>query len=325
MKVKGRYAPSPTGLIHFGNARTAVMAWLSVRQKEGTFVWRVEDLDGPRVVAGAAEAAASDLKWLGLDWDEGPDQGGAFGPYVQSERGDFYEQALRKLLDNNRLFPCRYSRKDLHELSSAPHGPSVYAPYPVALRPRSLANGWYDGLLQQGASDTNIRFKVENRPVTFRDQLQGEVLEHVSETVGDFVVKRKDGMYAYQLAVVVDDIAMQITEVVRGMDLLDSTARQIQLIEALGGVVPAYVHVPLVRNAQGEKLSKRDEGLTLASLRADGVQPAQLIGYMAHSLNLIEKPRKLSLKDLLEILDWDKIARTDWILPENLKQVLIKI
>lgn len=325
MKVKGRYAPSPTGLIHFGNARTALMAWLSVRQKGGVFVWRVEDLDGPRVVPGAAAAAASDLKWLGIDWDEGPLIGGDYGPYVQSERNEIYEQALRYLLGCNRLFPCRYSRKDLNELSSAPHGPSNLTPYPASLRPDSLENEWYDTLLQQEVADANIRFLVDNRPVSFRDRLQGDVVEYVTETVGDFVVKRKDGMYAYQLAVVVDDLAMHVTEVVRGMDLLDSTARQIQLIRALGGMVPAYIHVPLVRNAQGEKLSKRDQGLTLASLRSQGIQPEQLIGYMAYSLNLIEKPRVLSLKDTLEILDWDKVSKTDWILPDNLTQILIRL
>ncbi len=325
MKVKGRYAPSPTGAIHFGNARTALLAWLSVQQQGGVFVWRLEDLDGPRVVPGAAEAAASDIRWLGIDWDEGPLIGGAFDPYVQSERNEIYEQALRHLLNNNRLFPCRYSRKDLHELSSAPHGVAAFSPYPASLRPKSLASDWYDVLRQQDVPDANVRFLVDAHPVFFKDRLQGAVSENVAEAVGDFVVKRKDGMYAYQLAVVVDDMAMQITEVVRGMDLLDSTARQIQLIEALGGTVPAYVHVPLVCNEKGEKLSKRDNGLTIASLRSLGIHPEQLIGYMAYSLNLIEKPRTLSLKDMLEVFDWDRISKNDWILPDNLPQFLIRL
>ncbi len=229
------------------------------------------------------------------------------------------------MLNNNRLFPCRYSRKDLHELSSAPHGVAAFSPYPASLRPKSLASDWYDVLRQQDVPDANVRFLVDAHPVFFKDRLQGAVSENVAEAVGDFVVKRKDGMYAYQLAVVGDDMAMQITKVVRGMDLLDSTGRQIQLIEAPGGTVPAYVHVPLLCNEKGEKLSKRDNGLTIASLRSLGIHPEQLIGYMAYSLNLIEKPRTLSLKDMLEVFDWDRISKNDWILPDNLPQFLIRL
>src|SRR4051794_21543839 len=141
--VIGRYAPSPTGMIHAGNARTALAAWLSVRSRGGTFVWRVEDLDGPRVVPGMAEAQMADLAWLGLDWDEGPDVGGPFTPYAQSERSAVYEEALRRLAAAGRLFPCRLSRRDLQAMASAPHG-AEETPYPASLRPRELASGWFE-------------------------------------------------------------------------------------------------------------------------------------------------------------------------------------
>ncbi|HEU5115712.1 MAG TPA: glutamate--tRNA ligase family protein, partial [Isosphaeraceae bacterium] len=142
--VRGRYAPSPTGLIHLGNARTALAAWLSVRSQGGVFVWRLEDLDAPRVVPGTAEAAMEDLAWLGLDWDEGPDVGGPHTPYRQSERSGFYEAALNRLAEVGRIFPCRVSRKDLLELSSAPHGSEGLPPYPPELRPSDLDPDWYE-------------------------------------------------------------------------------------------------------------------------------------------------------------------------------------
>jgi glutamyl-tRNA synthetase len=282
----------------------------------------LEDLDEPRVVEGMAAAAEYDLKWLGLDWDEGPDCGGDFGPYIQSERSAYYEAALKRLLKKGRLFPCKYSRKDLESLSSAPHGPEKGAPYPAYLRPNAVEDGWYERLHQKKRPDASVRFLVSDESVRFVDRLNGPVTELVTDTVGDFVVKRKDGVYAYQLAVVVDDIAMQITEVVRGMDLIDSTARQIQLIQALDGAVPAYGHVPLVYNAQGEKLSKRDAGLTLASLREAGVRPEQLVGYLAYSLGLQETPEAATMHDVLEIFDWGQLQKTVWILPDELVSVL---
>lgn len=308
--------------MHVGNARTALVAWLSARHGNGRFVWRLEDLDTPRVMPGMAEAAVEDLLWLGIDWDEGPARGGAFGPYAQSERFDLYEEALRVLLGQKRIFPCSYSRKDLQSLASAPHGTEGQTPYPVELRPANLAAGWFDALHASDNPYASIRFKVAPGVVCFEDALQGTVCQDVLGEVGDFVVKRRDGMYAYQLAVVVDDIAMEITEVVRGMDLLFSTARQIQLIQALGGIVPHYAHVPLVRNVNGEKLSKRDNGLTLRALREAGVHPEQLVGYLAYSLGLIESARPLPAQALIEIFDWQRISNQDWVLPADLVQFI---
>jgi glutamyl-tRNA synthetase len=295
-----------------GNARTALAAWLSARSRGGTFVWRLEDLDLPRVVPGMAAAQLADLAWLGLDWDEGPDVGGPFAPYAQSARSAFYDEALRRLAAAGRLFPCRLSRKDLQALASAPHG-AEEAPYPRSLRPRELQPGWFD----DGKSDAAIRFLVHDRPVAFVDRVQGLLTERVDLTVGDFVLRRRDGLWAYQLAVVVDDLAMEIDDVVRGSDLLASTARQIQLIEALGGVPPAYAHVPLMVNARGEKLSKRDQGLTLRSLRETGVKPEAVVGYLAHSLGLLDRPEPCRPADLLSLFAWEKIGRADWVLPEE--------
>ena len=305
---RGRYAPSPTGLIHLGNARTALAAWLSVRSRGGTLVWRLEDLDTPRVVPGMAALQMEDLAWLGLDWDEGPDLGGPCAPYEQSHRSVFYEEALERLAAAGRLFPCRRSRKDLQAMASAPHGPEGGAPYPVAFRPQHLDSDWF-----ASRPDAALRFLVHDRPVVWHDRVFGEQAERVDQTVGDFVLKRRDGLYAYQLAVVVDDLAMRIDEVVRGADLLDSTARQVQLIEALDGTPPAWAHVPIVLNAHREKLSKRDQALTLRSLREAGTHPEAVVGQLAASLGIIDRPDPCRPGDLLREFAWEKIGREAWV------------
>jgi len=333
---RGRWAPSPSGLLHVGNARTALLAWLAARAGGGTFVFRLEDLDPPRTVPGAAEAGQVDLAWMGLDWDEGPGRGGPHAPYEQSRRSHVYEAALARLARADRLFPCRRSRKDLAELATAPHGAAGAAggdshpsPYPASLRPRKLPPDWFEAHRRGERGEAALRFRVHDRPVTFTDRLVGPVTERVDETVGDFVLKRRDGLYAYQLAVVVDDLAMGIDEVVRGRDLLASTARQIQLIEALGGTPPTYTHVPLMLNARGEKLSKRDGGLTLASLRERGVAPERLVGYLAVSLGLLDAPRPgdgppaVHPRQLLPHFAapgraWARMPREDQRLPEDL-------
>ncbi len=304
-------------MIHLGNARTALAAWLSVRCRGGVFVWRVEDLDGPRVVPGLAAAQQEDLAWLGLDWDEGPDVGGPHAPYVQSERSELYEAALRRLAAAGRLFPCRLSRKDLQAMASAPHG-AEETPYLASLRPESLEPDWFERLSGMARPDAAIRFRVGEEEVSWTDRVFGPMTERVDQAVGDFVLKRRDGLYAYQLAVVVDDLAMEIDDVVRGADLLASTARQIQLINALGGTPPAYAHVPLIVRSPGEKLSKRDQSLTLRSLREEGARPEAVTGYLAYSLGLLDRPEPCRPADLISKFAWEKIGRADWMLPERL-------
>jgi glutamyl-tRNA synthetase len=313
---RGRYAPSPTGLLHVGNARTALVAWLSVRSRGGTFVWRLEDLDPPRIVRGAAEAAVADLAWLGLDWDEDPESGGPFAPYVQSERSDVYEAALRMLHDSGRLFPCTLSRKEIASISSAPQPGEEEAPYPVAARPASLEPGWYDDSSRGAAA---LRFRVDDSPVRFVDRVHGEVEDRVA---GDFVLKRRDGLYGYQLAVAVDDWLMHVDEVVRGADLLGSTGRQIQLLEALGARRPAHAHVPMVLSAEGDKLSKRHGSLTLQSLRSAGIRSSQLTGYLAWTLGLLDRPAPATPRDLLATFTWSKIPHEDFRLPPDFADLL---
>lgn len=326
MKVRGRYAPSPTGALHVGNARTALAAWLSARRQEGTVVWRIEDLDHPRVVPGMARASWAELHWLGLDWDEGPDEGGLYGPYRQSERLEHYETAILHLVEKGLLFPCTLSRKDLLELASAPHGPAdEAAAYPASLRPTHLPADWYRDLTRGNGAEASVRFKADSEPVVFRDLVFGEYAERVDRTVGDFVLKRRDGIYAYQLAVIVDDILMDITEVVRGADLLTSTARQIQLFRALGRTPPAYAHVPLVLNSAGEKLSKRDGGLTIDALRREGVSAESLTGYLAYTLGLLDRPVAARPSDLVSVFSWSKVRREDWRLPPDLSAELARV
>lgn len=322
---RGRWAPTPSGALHVGNARTALVAWLSIRRQGGTFVWRLEDLDGPRTVPGMAEASRGELRWLGLDWDEGGGHDGPFPPYVQSARTEFYEAALGRLAAKDRLFPCRLSRSDLKNLATAPHGRQGLPPYPKELRPKKLSPSWFAELDLEENPDVALRFKVDELPVTFRDLVDGEVTERVDVEVGDFVLKRRDGVFAYQLAVVVDDLEMEIDEVVRGRDLLDSTARQIQLFEALGGPVPVFAHLPLVLNFRGQKLSKRDEGLTLAALREAEISPERLVGYLAWSLGLTSTARPTTPAELVEGFAWEKLRRADWVLPADLVAELREI
>ncbi len=323
MLPRGRYAPSPTGRIHLGNARTALAAWLSVRSAGGSMVWRLEDLDGPRVVPGMADAALEDLAWLGLDWDEGPGAGGPCAPYRQSERTGHYERVLARLAEAGRLFPCRVSRRDLQEIASAPHGASGLPPYPISLRPAALQADWFSRHQNDPAPDAALRFRVDGEPVVFEDAVYGRIEECVELSVGDFVLKRRDGCYAYQLAVVADDLDMGITEVVRGADLLDSTARQIQLFRALGAPLPRFAHVPLVVNDRGEKLSKRDDALCLRALREAGVQPEAIVGYLGYSLGLTAAALPAGPYSLVESFRWDRIRREAWVVPSELPRRLV--
>lgn len=299
----GRYAPSPTGLLHLGSARTALVAWLSVRAAGGRFSLRIEDIDRPREAPGMAQAIVNDLSWLGLDWDD--------APLRQSERHIHYEAALDQLQRRGRLFPCRYSRRDLERIATAPHGDEYVTRFPASLRPMDLASDWYASF-RKNAGDAALRFMVTPGAVTFDDRVFGTTTEDVASTVGDFVVWRRDGIWAYQLAVVVDDLLTGITEVVRGADLLDSTARQILLFRALDGVVPTYTHVPLVVNEDGQKLSKRDKALSVAALREVGVDAETVVGVLGASLGLLPEVRRCKPEALIPRFDWKRIPREPW-------------
>jgi glutamyl-tRNA synthetase len=285
---RGRFAPSPTGDLHVGSATTALVAWLSARAAGGALALRVEDIDRPRVVAGSEARQLDDLRWLGLDWDEGPGVGGPHAPYRQSERSDRYEAALAHLAARGLLYYCDCSRAEIARVASAPHAGDEGPRYPGTCRAFGLrARAW--------KRPPAIRLAVPDGVVTVTDALQGEEVEDVAARVGDFVLKRGDGIYAYQLACVVDDLAMGVTEVVRGADLLGSTPRQVLLARLLDATPPAFAHVPLVIASDGTRLAKRAGGVTLREQRDAGRAPGAVLALLARTLGLPEAatPRAL--------------------------------
>jgi glutamyl-tRNA synthetase len=305
--ARGRYAPSPTGPLHLGNIRTALLAWLQARLANGEFILRMEDLDQPRVVPGSAEQIMADLRWLGLDWDEGPDIGGPVGPYDQATRDDFYTEALHRLKLDEKLFPCFCSRKDIARAASAPHREDPRGIYPGTCRATRVEH--IERLKKRTGREPAWRYRVHDTAIEFDDQVAGHVIQALNVEAGDFVVRRADALFAYQLAVVVDDALMGITDVVRGLDLLDSTPRQIELFRALRFPVPRFWHVPLLHDAAGTRLSKRGGADSLQAHRRQGRSAAHVIGQLACSLNLIDLEQALSARELLEALTPDSFRQ----------------
>ncbi len=300
---RGRIAPSPTGYLHLGHARTFWQAFERARERRGVLIFRNEDLDPQRCRAEFVQAMFEDLRWCGIEWQEGPDVGGGFGPYAQSQRRGFYLRAWRQLLAGGWIYPCICSRKDLATAASAPHedGPRndsletssrTKAGATGPLKPREGLNGppveddepVYPGTCRErrpmgadvGANEAepagvNWRFRVpDGERIEFVDGRMGRQGFEAGRDFGDFLVWRRDDVPAYQLAVVVDDAAMQVSEVVRGEDLLRSTARQILLQRALGLPTPEYFHCALVTDESGVRLSKRHDALSLRRLREQG-------------------------------------------------------
>lgn len=270
-RYRGRLAPSPTGLLHLGHARTFHTAHQRAKERGGTLVLRNEDLDPQRSKSHFLAAMIEDLRWLGIEWQEGPDLGGPFGPYSQSERRSHYLAAWKQLRDSGAIYPCTCSRKDLAQAASAPNDTDDEPGYPGTCRGRT------DGRDFEDPAGMNWRFRVpEDEWVTFEDGNLGPQRFQGGRDFGDFVIWRRDDVPAYQLAVVVDDAAMEISEVVRGKDLLKSTARQILLARAVGVGLPAYFHCDLVRDAQGRRLAKRHDALSIRHLRETGWTPEQV-------------------------------------------------
>jgi glutamyl/glutaminyl-tRNA synthetase len=268
---RGRLAPSPTGYLHLGHARTFWIAQQRALAAGGTLIMRNEDLDPDRSQPLFYRAMIEDLRWLGLQWQEGPDVGGPFGPYTQSERQRLYRDAWRSLLDGGWLYPCRCSRKDLALAMQAPHDDEGI--YPGTCRPAAV-----QPITANQPSGANWRFRVpDGQAIDFEDRHFGPQRFVAGQDFGDFLVWRRDDVPSYQLAVVVDDAAMQISEVVRGADLLKSTGRQILLAQALGLSSPAWYHCDLMLDQQGQRLAKRHDALSLRSLREQGKQPAELL------------------------------------------------
>lgn len=289
MSIVGRLAPSPTGAQHIGNARTYLVAWLSARSQGGTVRLRIEDIDSPRIKPGAADQAIADLRWLGLDWDG--------EPVVQTARLPLYEAALETLKRQNLVYPCTCTRSDIAAAASAPHAEHEGPTYPGTCSHRCADDACH--LAAEGKSFA-WRFRVTHSPL-FTDRYAGEQQIDLRHLGGDFVVWKSAGTPAYQLAVVVDDADLGITEVIRGDDLIPSTPRQLLLYEALGLTPPTFAHIPLVVGQDGRRLAKRHGDSRLASLRDAGVRPEELVGLLAWSCGWIQQPQPLSLRELVPL------------------------
>lgn len=303
----GRLAPSPTGVLHLGNARTFLLAWLSIRARGGTLRLRIEDIDGPRVKPDADRLLLEDLNWLGLDWD---------GPvWRQSERLGHYDSAIRQLLTAGLAYPCVCTRKEIEEAASAPHEPTLDgAIYPGTCR------GRYSSLAAARAAtgrDPAVRMRVEVENVPFLDGFQGP--QH-GTIRGDFVIAKRDGGPAYQLAVVVDDAAEGIDEVLRGDDLLPSTPRQLLLYQALSLSAPDFCHIPLVVGPDGLRLAKRHGDTSLRRFRAAGVSPGLMVGYLAALSGLVPPGTECRPVDLLTTFDLARVPRFKVVADERLEQ-----
>jgi glutamyl-tRNA synthetase len=309
-------APSPTGAQHVGNARTYLIAWLSARCRGVRVVLRIEDIDSPRVKPGAVEGALDDLRWLGLDWDD--------EPIKQTERMSLYKSALAVLQSQELVYPCTCTRSDVERAASAPHAEHEGSAYPGTCADRKVADA-------AGLGDRPFawRFRVEPEKMNFVDGFCGSIQIRLREVGGDFVVWKsakcgspRDTSPAYQLAVVVDDAAQGITEVIRGDDLIPSTPRQLLLYQALGLSPPQFIHVPLVVGPDGRRLAKRHGDTRLASLRQAGVRPESLLGLLACSCRWIDKSVPISARELIPWFRLDTIPREPFVLtPERLEAI----
>ncbi|MFD1954435.1 tRNA glutamyl-Q(34) synthetase GluQRS [Paenibacillus thailandensis] len=311
--VRGRFAPTPSGEMHIGNAWTALLSWLQIRRSNGRYILRMEDIDKPRSKPQYAQQALDDLRWLGLDWDEGPDIGGPCAPYTQSERLPFYEEALRRLENKGLLYPCYCSRAELLAVAAAPHGLASEGPaYPGTCRYLTEE----ERLVKAAAKTPSLRFKISGEPVSFVDGAAGPV-RFPPGAGGDFVVQRADGIISYQLAVVVDDAAMGITDVLRGYDLMDSTTRQLMLYEALDLPAPRFAHVPLFIGTDGKRLAKRHGDLSIAALRKRGAKPEQVAGWLAARAGLNPEKEPISPSQLVERFDLGKLPKEPVVITEK--------
>ena len=289
----GRFAPTPSGRMHLGNMFAFLMAWLGARAEGGSVILRMEDLDTLRCSERWAELIRGDLSWLGLDWDEETPP--------QSGRGEIYRAALDRLTEMGLTFPCRCTRGELN-LINAPHASDGHPIYPGTCR----------GLTGLDPERSAIRLKVPDEEISFTDGLCGPYRENLAQECGDFVLRRADGVFVYQLAVTVDDGEAGVDRVVRGRDLISSTPRQIYLQRLLGFGTPEYFHLPILTDAGGEKLSKRDKALDMGALR-ERYTPEELTGRLAFAAGLIDREEPLSPRELIPSFSWDRVTRRETI------------
>ena len=296
-----RLAPSPTGALHLGNARTFLINWLLARQLGWRIILRIEDLDGPRIKRGADRAAIEDLQWLGLDWDD--------GPIYQSTRLPIYREAVEQFVAKKQAYPCICTRKEVDSAASAPHAEDGANVYPGTCR------GRFESLAEaiEGGRPAAIRFDTRDAVVEFDDTFAGHQRFDVERQLGDFVIAKADGTPAYQLAVVVDDAAMGVTDIVRGDDLIDSTPRQILLYRALGldDRIPRYCHVPLVVGTDGRRLAKRHGDTRLATYRSAGVTTGQILKLLGRWCGIENIADVTGARDLVGRFDLARLPRTN--------------
>ncbi|MFU8780813.1 MAG: tRNA glutamyl-Q(34) synthetase GluQRS [Kiritimatiellia bacterium] len=322
--IRGRLAPSPTGALHLGNARSFLLAWLSVRSRGGTVVMRIEDLDHPKVKPWAVSEILDDLRWLGLDWDEGPDVGGALGPYVQRERCEQYAAALEVLKEKGQVYPCVCSRRDVESAQAAPHAED-YQRYPGTCQGRFGSFADARAFLPSERLPA-WRFQALDEAVGFEDGFCGYHGANVAQRDGDFVLARDAQGAGYMLAVVVDDAAMGITEVLRGDDLLPATHRQLLLYRALGLEPPRFVHVPLVVGPDGKRLAKRHGDTRLRVYREQGIAPERITGFLAWSCGLIPFGMACRPTELIADFSLDKLPHEPLVLtPELVEQAGLSV
>lgn len=302
MSADGRFAPSPTGELHMGNLRTALLAWLFARSQGARFLVRIEDLDEGRVRERYVTEQLDDLRAIGLDWDE--------PPVRQSERKELYAEALARLERDGLVYPCFCSRREIREAASAQHGEDAELIYPGTCA--RLAPSEARRRVEAGAEHA-LRLRAEGVVVTAADRLHGEI----TRGVDDIVLVRRDGAFAYNLAVVVDDDAQGIGEVVRGDDLLSSTPRQALLYDLLGLARPSWAHVPLILGPDGQRLAKRHGAVTLRDLAQEGTSAAQLVNRLAESLGLAEPGEEVTAAELIARFDPARLPREPWVLPER--------
>ncbi len=299
--MKGRFAPSPTGRMHLGNVYSALLSWLSVRSQGGAWVLRIEDLDPQRSRRAFARQVEDDLRWLGLDWDE---------YYVQSERGEIYAHYLNILKEKGLTYPCYCTRADIMA-TQAPHESDGRIVYAGTCRPKRMEEAWLNVGAHPSSRQPATRIVVPDEEIGFVDGHYGAQSVNLARHCGDFVVQRADGAWAYQLAVVVDDALMGITEVVRGRDLLLSAPQQIYLYRLLGFEVPVFCHLPLLCNLEGQRLCKRDKSLDLGEIRKAGHSPESVIGKLAFYAGLTRRAEPVSASELVAEFSWQKVPSED--------------
>ena len=303
--IIGRFAPTPSGRLHLGNLMCAMLAFLSARRAGGKFLLRIEDLDIVRCpfMGDSTKYLLDDLAWLGIEWD---------GEVIwQSKRTEIYDTYFQKLDEKGLLYPCYCSRAELHA-TEAPHRSDG-----VTIYDRRCLINQQKGIAPPAGRRPAWRVRVPDRDVCVHDLLAGDYCENLERDSSDFIVRRSDGIYAYQMAVVIDDALSGVTEVVRGNDLLNSTPKQMFLQETLGFPTPVYRHIPLLTDAEGRRLSKRDGDGCMERVRALYADPAPVIGALAAALSLIPTPEPMTLQQLLPLFDWDKIPRDAIALPQG--------